>query len=429
MKKRNFIRTGILSVLFAVSHTSFSQEKNEAEKHGIAITVGVGELKFFGTVGKNSDLNPMLDARLGYFAGLEKRFGKVLGVQLIGLYGKLAGTDNSPNSHLNFQSQIMQGHVLLTANFDKVLKNDPLVSPFLNIGIGYMMFSSYADLTNAQGDTLHYWSDGSTKNLSETYVNKFFAKNVDRDFNYETSLKTNGVTGTLVVPVGGGLNFNFGRCWTTSVGVNYNFCMTNWIDNTGKGSNSYLSASAALKYEFKKKTKEQMSYNDVDFAKIDHLDADKDGVPDDDDKCHGTPTGVAVDSKGCPVDTDNDGVADYLDKEPNSAKGVKVDGFGVTMNEKDIMAHQKEWADMAAERSKIFNVMPSAEYLRKIEEESKKAGRKKAKVIPENLKIADANHDGRISAAEITQIINSFFEGSNDVSIDTINRLIEFFFE
>ncbi|MGZ3866346.1 MAG: hypothetical protein ACXVNR_08030, partial [Bacteroidia bacterium] len=145
MKKHNFIKTFFLSVLLMVCNCFFAQEKTETEKHGLAITAGIGELKFFGTVGKNSDLNPMLDVRLGYFAGLEKRFGKVLGIQLIGLYGKLAGTDNSPVSHLNFQSQIMQGHVLLTANFDKVFKSDPLVSPFINVGVGYMMFSSYAD--------------------------------------------------------------------------------------------------------------------------------------------------------------------------------------------------------------------------------------------------------------------------------------------
>nr|WP_320050555.1 OmpA family protein [uncultured Desulfuromonas sp.] len=58
------------------------------------------------------------------------------------------------------------------------------------------------------------------------------------------------------------------------------------------------------------------------------LDGDGDGVFDDDDRCPGTPAGVAVDAKGCPLDTDGDGVYDYLDQCPGTAKGVAVDAVG-----------------------------------------------------------------------------------------------------
>jgi OOP family OmpA-OmpF porin len=58
------------------------------------------------------------------------------------------------------------------------------------------------------------------------------------------------------------------------------------------------------------------------------LDADKDGVIDNLDKCPNTPAGVAVDGNGCPVDADKDGVADYLDKCPNTPAGVAVDAKG-----------------------------------------------------------------------------------------------------
>jgi OmpA-OmpF porin, OOP family len=57
-------------------------------------------------------------------------------------------------------------------------------------------------------------------------------------------------------------------------------------------------------------------------------DADNDGVADINDKCPGTPAGVKVDSKGCPLDTDGDGVADYLDKCPGTPANVKVDANG-----------------------------------------------------------------------------------------------------
>ena len=63
------------------------------------------------------------------------------------------------------------------------------------------------------------------------------------------------------------------------------------------------------------------------------IDSDKDGVPDNLDKCPGTPEGVKVDSDGCPLDSDKDGVPDYLDNCPNTPIGVKVDDKGCPLDE------------------------------------------------------------------------------------------------
>jgi OOP family OmpA-OmpF porin len=57
-------------------------------------------------------------------------------------------------------------------------------------------------------------------------------------------------------------------------------------------------------------------------------DGDKDGVPDSIDKCSTTPEGVIVDKDGCTADSDNDGVADYLDKCVATPSGVIVDKDG-----------------------------------------------------------------------------------------------------
>jgi len=62
------------------------------------------------------------------------------------------------------------------------------------------------------------------------------------------------------------------------------------------------------------------------------LDSDGDGVPDNMDKCPGTPQGVKVDADGCPLDSDGDGVPDYLDKCPGTPQGVKVDGNGCPLD-------------------------------------------------------------------------------------------------
>ncbi len=57
-------------------------------------------------------------------------------------------------------------------------------------------------------------------------------------------------------------------------------------------------------------------------------DADGDGVVDPQDRCAGTGAGVQVDATGCPMDGDRDGVPDAADRCPNTAAGVPVDANG-----------------------------------------------------------------------------------------------------
>lgn len=57
-------------------------------------------------------------------------------------------------------------------------------------------------------------------------------------------------------------------------------------------------------------------------------DTDGDGVVDSKDACPGTPKGVRVDAKGCPLDSDGDGVTDDMDKCPNTRAGAKVNEVG-----------------------------------------------------------------------------------------------------
>jgi len=57
-------------------------------------------------------------------------------------------------------------------------------------------------------------------------------------------------------------------------------------------------------------------------------DSDGDGVPDDMDKCPGTPPNTPVDANGCELDSDGDGVVDSKDKCPGTPPGTKVDADG-----------------------------------------------------------------------------------------------------
>ncbi len=58
------------------------------------------------------------------------------------------------------------------------------------------------------------------------------------------------------------------------------------------------------------------------------IDSDGDGVPDAEDDCPGTPSGVRVDGSGCPVDSDGDGTPDYIDRCPDTPAGKSVDENG-----------------------------------------------------------------------------------------------------
>jgi hypothetical protein len=125
-------------------------------KAQFGISAGVSGLKFTGDVGKENNTNYFGDARMGYHFGVDYRVGKILGIGLTGIYGTLQGTDNSANSHRNFQSKIMGGQLDVIAFFDKVKDSIGMASPFISIGIGYTTFNPMGDLKDANGATYNH---------------------------------------------------------------------------------------------------------------------------------------------------------------------------------------------------------------------------------------------------------------------------------
>jgi OOP family OmpA-OmpF porin len=102
---------------------------------------------------------------------------------------------------------------------------------------------------------------------------------------------------------GAGINFRLSPM--VMFQVQEMFANTSGDDKDGKiggGNDMYLMHSIGLTFNFGKKH-----------------DEDGDKVADRDDKCPGTPAGIAVDKAGCPLDRDKDGVADYLDECPDAA--------------------------------------------------------------------------------------------------------------
>jgi len=112
---------------------------------------------------------------------------------------------------------------------------------------------------------------------------------------------------------------------------------TDFLVNYGGGLKYFLSEAVALRGDIRHITSFDTTNHNLVYTlglmfalggekKV--IDSDGDGVPDDIDKCPGTPAGVKVDEFGCPIDSDGDGVPDYLDKCPGTPAGVKVDRFG-----------------------------------------------------------------------------------------------------
>lgn len=427
MLKRIFI-----SVVFLFSVLSYNSqtEIEKKSKHYPSVLIGAGYMKFSGDVGKENETSPLLDARMGYYLKAEYRLGNHLGLMLGGIYGNLAGTNNTKNSRLNFESKTIQADLNLVTYFDFLFQNDPELSPYFSAGVGYLSFDSYADLKN--GNTpYYYWSDGSIRDLPEIPANVSTAQLITRDYTYETRLKDSSVNysrNTISIPIGGGFDWQLGKLhrWDVQVGFNYNFLLSDYVDNYKTGGNdSYWLIHAGLKYTFAPKPKNQFS--SVDFKELEKLDSDEDGVVDNLDDCPGTPKNISVDRKGCPPDTDEDGVADYKDLEPGTKKGIQVNQFGETIDLEKLAQREMirdslelQWGDFAKEQN--------VEYV-KSEKESSGGTGKKHENIPQQLRVADTNKDGEITVKEISNAIDAFFDGSNTFTIEIINKLIDYFFE
>ena len=424
-------------------YTSFSQSK---EKEIIAFNAGAGVLTFHGDVGSNSLVGSYSFIRRGiYFSG-EKYFSKNFSLSLNLLKGKIArdelASDNLPK--LNFESPITQ--IGLSATYLMAGKSEHRdsyrdVIPFLSAGISFLAFDPHGDLKDSYGNSYYYWGDGSIKNLPESGANFFYAKNINRDYKYETKL-TDSVSysrSAICLPLSTGIKLKLTKEIDANLAFTYNIAFSDYLDNVKSGSSdAFLFSSVTLTYHFialPKKEREQVSQL---YVEMDKMDLDKDGVADADDFCPGTPKEIKVDGKGCPLDGDADGVPDFLDKEPHSKNGLPVDINGVELT-KARMAQIQKQHDGAAELhsralSESFNKKPSASFMKEVEEMQKELrknpdAKTSAAKIPYDLRVADWNKDGFISSDEIAKTIDAFFDGSITINAEQIHRLIDFFFE
>lgn len=246
-----------LSTLFLfLSISNIFSQTEENKKQLPSVAIGVGILTFDGDVGSGVNLSSFSRIRGGYTITIEQRIKKFFGVSLTGIYGKIADSESSKTTRLNFESPIIQGDLNLVLHLDNdlIFKRNSSFAPYLFGGIGFLKFDPYGDLKSANGTKYNYWSDGTIKDKPENDPGAVTAKIIQRDYEYETQLTdsaTKYTRSTLVVPVGGGVTLKITENLGVNLGATYYFAMSDWLDNKKMGSNDrYLFANASFKYTF-----------------------------------------------------------------------------------------------------------------------------------------------------------------------------------
>ena len=118
----------------------------------------------------------------------------------------------------------------------------------------------------------------------------------------------------------------------------------------------------------------------------------------------------------------------YQDKEQNTAKGTIVNAEGRAIT-KDMLAKEKAKKDSLL---KSFQANPSYKKAQDIDKEIKSnssISSNKVSKIPLEFRSADTNADDIISSSEVSAVIEGFFDGSNNYTVEKIHALIDYFFE
>jgi len=356
------------------------------------------------------------------------------------LSGKLGGNSYShtePDRNLNFQTDISVFGANLEYRFGHWFDKEALVRPYVSLGIGNLNYSSKGDLSDANGLTYYYWSDGTIRDSDEALPGP--GNFLYRDYEYETDLRLREEQEyglgeysqrTLVLPVTLGANFRIGRRAFFSLGVSYHYAFSDLLDNVAfegtsvqgaKGNDSYLYSHLGLHFDlFSDPTTRTVDllFADTEFDPIMFGDEDGDFVLDVTDRCPGTPLGVAVDTLGCPLDGDGDGVPDYLDQELDTPERAWVDDQGVTVTRAEFAASMDLRNNaMAREDLEEYMAIIRGEYRLESSVE-----------IPENFVSLDVDGDGYLSFDELIMVIDKFFDSEVDMNIEEIRDLNNFFF-
>lgn len=323
------------------------------------IGLGTGMFSFFGDLYTKHFQSPSI-SRIGYELYVSQPINDYLKLNFNVLFGHLGANERfvANGRNLNFESRIFLGGVNVSYDFGNFLPASREASPFVSVGISGFEFLSKTDLYDSKGNRYYYWSDNSIRNMSESDVNAANAIEIKRDYTYESDLQSLNQDGfgkypehSFAIPVGVGVNFKINDYLNCKIGTTMYFTLTDYIDGVTaeskgnragtKSNDRFMMTSFGLSYNFgigkkpRKEGEEEIKYNveNVDFLALENEDQDGDGVNDFLDSCQGTPAGVPVDAKGCPLDDDIDAVPNYKDEELATRVDAFVDEKGVELTD------------------------------------------------------------------------------------------------
>lgn len=383
----------IVSILLCpISSFSQDEEKENKESFGIDDTLSnvfrpriglhIGTLGYFGEIQNNQKGMSGITARMGYGASLSAPLTRYLRLEFSFIFGQVSANERSLQRNLNFKSRIRSGGIHLLYNFYPLLpqKVTNVVNPIVGVGFTGFEFLSKTDAKDQYGNTYHYWSDGSIRDMAESDPNAYLANEIQRDYTYETDLREQNLDGlgkyteySFAVPLTIGAEFHLSPRVDFRFTTAWHLTFTDLVDNyTYKGTgerqgdkkkDQFLYTSISLSYDlvFKKssnkpKTFDEPEFNLRDMALTDSTDTDLDGVYDLYDECAWTPLEAEVDENGCPVDSDLDGVPDYRDDEPYfTAENAIVDEYGVSLTQDDLEYLWLKYTDSTGEYVEFIN--------------------------------------------------------------------------
>lgn len=332
------------------------------QKYKPKMSLGAGRLGFHGDLYDKHFQQPMT-ARMGYELGISQRLTRFLQLDFGAMFGTLGASEWLQTRQENFRSEIRSGGVNLLYDFGNFISDQYKVRPFVSLGVSGFEFLSKTDLKDLSGNVYHYWSDGSIRSLPEGAPGAQDSKELARDYRYESDIRELNRDGfgkyaerAWAAPIGIGaimkvtdrinLKFNF-QYWLTT--TDYIDGITEKSLGARKGSpmnDNFTYLSFSVQYDLitnrrPRNPKTLDTLSGENWLAIDNMDSDGDGVKDFSDDCAGTPEGVNVNEKGCPLDDEQDGIPNYRDDELSSLPGAMVDGRGVTQDD----AFWQAWYD------------------------------------------------------------------------------------
>lgn len=419
---RQRLTSVLLFLLTALMTVAYSSAQNSADSASQSlmkprIEIGIGRMAFFGDVGKDYQTYGAMTGNISAHFRFGTPINNYLHFDAYALYGKLSMAETTGPRYLNFSSQIRLTGAGITYNFDNFLKPQRWLSPYISVGVAGFEFLSKTDLFDGDGNRYHYWSDGSIRNLPENAPNASDAFEIQRNYEYETDIRKLDADGvgsyperSWAVPIGAGAILNLGEKLDLRVGGDMFLTFTNHIDGVteaGDGdrkgndkNDHFFYFNVGMSYNFDlPKSKQSMPVDAFDDSRdylVAYDDEDGDGVADFFDLCAGTPEGVKVGPRGCPLDSDGDNVPDYLDLEPSSPQGAFVDANGVTIPDDEFLKAYLFWTDSVYDTQYITS---------KIETASLPAAKKTQRPKPRSYHVK-AQEGSTLSAEMIERILS-----------------------